>query len=289
MSLRAVAWCIELSLPSPMEWQILLRICNHYNDVSKFAYPSQERLGKQCQIRRENVNRHIRSLASQGLIEIIKEPNKVNKYRLPMLEKYVSQTSLPKMDVTETSHEDIIYNISDDITLSTNTSNNYKVDKGEIAYLNPRDKLWKLYLPWLEKQKTTTKNSRAFLSKLINVASNDRKDNMDHACDELCQVFKHCTENEKYNVSEYLMASAKSIAKKKRPTKELSQQGKDMIEDWIDRIYRKSKTDNRLIGEDWDKIREAFRDAMRNGTTEIYTVDGKPLTTRGLQEYFLIK
>ena len=84
------------------------------------------------------------------------------------------------------------------------------------------------------------------------------------------------------------MACAKSISEKKSK-KELSQQGKDMIVDWIDRIYKKSKTDNRLIGEDWDKIREAFRDAMRNGTTEIYTVDGKPLTTRGLQEYFLIK
>ena len=294
MSSNAIAWCMRQYLDNQTDWAILMRICDHYNDLTKCAYPSQDRLAGQTKKCRETVNRHIQRLVDMGYIEIDKTPNKVNKYRLPLLEMDVTKLSQPDLDVTKTSHEDIIYNISDniidDITLSTKKSNNYTVDNGDTASVSPREKLWNIYLPWFQKQKSSIKNHRSFLARLINEASGNKKANHGKACQELCRVFEHCKDNLKYNLSEYLMASAKGIAQTSGQTKkELNRQAKDMIEDWIDRIYKKSMTDDRLVGEDYDKIRKAFEDAWVHGTTEIYKdKNNKPFTVRGLREYFLI-
>ena len=90
--------------------------------------------------------------------------------------------------------------------------------------------------------------------------------------------------NKKDNLTEYLIKASKEINRRLDKPKELTPVQRDMIEGWIDKIYKKAKSgDNRYFGEDYDAIRTAFTKAMLHGVAEF---NGNLYTTRKIREYY---
>ena len=86
MSFKAIAWAIKQDTGDSGSKLVLIAICNYCDDMGT-AFPGQEHLSRVCSMSRRSIIRHIKTLKTQGLIQIQKISNgkKVNnRYIIPM-------------------------------------------------------------------------------------------------------------------------------------------------------------------------------------------------------------
>ena len=293
MSMNAIAWCMKQKIKDQTDWSILMRICDHYNDSFGYAYPSQDRIADQILSSTKTIQRHIKSLVEQGYLEVIKSPNKVNKYVIPALKMDATPVSLPDLDATPLSPEHILDNniISDNIIPLTNISSNIIVKGTDNEFLTSNQWLWKYHLKWFQKNAPSVKDHRTILAKLIKVASNDKLDNREKACDDLHKVFLHCQKDAKHNLVEYLNATAKNIAekfKKVKKPRELSDQALALMESNFQRIYKATHGVAGWGGLDYQEIRKEYEKAFREGII-VFSHTRKKATADQILEYFGVK
>ena len=293
MSMNAIAWCMKQKIKDQTDWSILMRICDHYNDSFGYAYPSQDRIADQILSSTKTIQRHIKSLVEQGYLEVIKSPNKVNKYVIPALKMDATPVSLPDLDATPLSPEHILDNniISDNIIPLTNISSNIIVKGTDNEFLTSNQWLWKYHLKWFQKNAPSVKDHRTILAKLIKVASNDKLDNREKACDDLHKVFLHCQKDAKHNLVEYLNATAKNIAekfKKVKKPRELSDQALALMESNFQRIYKATHGVAGWGGLDYQEIRKEYEKAFREGII-LFSHTKKKATADQILEYFGVK
>ena len=67
MSFNAVTWASQQKGLKPREFRVLLRIASYHSDY-KGAFPSQQRLAKDCEMSRRSVNYALTGLAAKGMI-----------------------------------------------------------------------------------------------------------------------------------------------------------------------------------------------------------------------------
>ena len=293
MSMNAIAWCMKQKIKDQTDWSILMRICDHYNDSLGYAYPSQDRIADQILSSTKTIQRHIKSLVEQGYLQVIKSPNKVNKYVIPALKMDATPVSLPDLDATPLSPEHILDNIiiSDDIIPLTNISSNIVVKGTENEILSSTQWLWKYHLKWFQNNAPSVKNHRTVLAKLINVASDNKTENREKACDDLHKVFLHCQKDAKHNLVEYLNATAKNIAekfKKVKKPRELSDQALALMESNFQRIYKATHGVAGWGGLDYMEIRKEYEKAFREGVI-VFSHTRKKATADQILEYFGVK
>ena len=293
MSMNAIAWCMKQKIKDQTDWSILMRICDHYNDSLGYAYPSQDRIADQILSSTKTIQRHIKSLVEQGYLQVIKSPNKVNKYVIPALKMDATPVSLPDLDATPLSHEHILDNniISDNIIPLTNISSNIIVKGTDNEFLTSNQWLWKYHLKWFQKNAPSVKDHRTILAKLIKVASNDKLDNREKACDDLHKVFLHCQKDAKHNLVEYLNATAKNIAEKFKEVKkprQLSDQALALMESNFQRIYKATHGVAGWGGLDYQEIRKEYEKAFREGII-LFSHTKKKATADQILEYFGVK
>ena len=293
MSMNAIAWCMKQKIKDQTDWSILMRICDHYNDSFGYAYPSQDRIADQILSSTKTIQRHIKSLVEQGYLEVIKSPNKVNKYVIPALKMDATPVSLPDLDATPLSPEHILDNniISDNIIPLTNISSNIIVKGSEDEFLTSNQWLWKHGLEWFQKNAPSVKNHRTVLAKLINDASDFNKNYRDRAWDELQKVFLHCQKDAKHNLVEYLNATARNIAEKFKEVKkprELSDQALALMESNFQRIYKATHGVAGWGGLDYQEIRKEYEKAFREGII-VFSHTRKKATADQILEYFGVK
>jgi len=293
MSMNAIAWCMKQKIKDQTDWSILMRICDHYNDSLGYAYPSQDRIADQILSSTKTIQRHIKSLVEQGYLQVIKSPNKVNKYVIPALKMDATPVSLPDLDATPLSPEHILDNniISDNIIPLTNISSNIIVKGTDNEFLTSNQWLWKYHLKWFQKNAPSVKDHRTILAKLIKVASNDKLDNREKACDDLHKVFLHCQKDAKHNLVEYLNATAKNIAEKFKEVKkprQLSDQALALMESNFQRIYKATHGVAGWGGLDYQEIRKEYEKAFREGVI-VFSHTRKKATADQILEYFGVK
>ena len=269
--MNAIAWCMKQKIKDQTDWSILMRICDHYNDSFGYAYPSQDRIADQILSSTKTIQRHIKSLVEQGYLEVIKSPNKVNKYVIPALKMDATPVSLPDLDATPLSPEHILDNniISDNIIPLTNISSNIIVKGTDNEFLTSNQWLWKYHLKWFQKNAPSVKDHRTILAKLIKVASNDKLDNL----------------------VEYLNATAKNIAekfKKVKKPRELSDQALALMESNFQRIYKATHGVAGWGGLDYQEIRKEYEKAFREGII-VFSHTRKKATADQILEYFGVK
>ena len=296
--MNAIAWCIRQKIKDQTDWAILMRICDHYNDSLGYAYPSQDRIADQILASTKTVQRHIKSLIELGYLQVVKSPNKVNKYVIPALKMDATTVSLPDLDATPVSPEHILDNniisdniISDNIIPLTNISSNIIVKGSENEILSSTQWLWKYHLKWFEKNAPSVKNHRTVLAKLINTASDNKTDYRDRACDELHKVFLHCQKDVKHNLVEYLNATSRNIAEKfKQKPKErvLSDLASATMEKNFQRIYKATKDVAGWGGLNYLEIREEYEKAFKEGSI-VFSHTRQKATADQILEYFGVR
>ena len=293
MSMNAIAWCMRQKIKDQTDWAILMRICDHYNDSLGYAYPSQDRIADQILASTKTIQRHIKSLVNLGLLQVVKTPNKVNKYVIPALKMDATHVSLPDLDATPLSPEHILDNniISDNIIPLTTISSNNIVKGSENEIFTSSQVLWNYHLNWFKKNAPSVKNHRTVLAKLINDASDNNQDNRDKACDELHKVFLHCQKDAKHNLVEYLNATARNIAEKfkvaKKP-RQLSGLALATMERNFQRIYKATHGVAGWGGLDYMEIRKEYEQAFKEGSI-LFKHTGKQATADQILEYFGVK
>lgn len=291
--MNAMAWCMKQKTKDQTDWAILMRICDHYNDSLGYAYPSQDRIADQILASTKTVQRHIKSLVNLGLLQVVKTPNKVNKYVIPALKMDATHVSLPDLDATPLSPEHILDNniISDNIIPLTTISSNTIVKGSENEIFTSSQVLWNYHLKWFQKNAPSVRNHRTVLAKLINDASDNNKDNRDKACDELHKVFLHCQKDAKYNLVEYLNATARNIAEKfkvaKKP-RQLSGLALATMENNIQKIYKATHGVAGWGGLDYMEIRKEYEQAFKEGSI-LFKHTGKQATADQILEYFGVR
>ena len=293
MSMNAIAWCMRQKIKDQTDWAILMRICDHYNDSLGYAYPSQDRIADQILASTKTIQRHIKSLVNLGLLQVVKTPNKVNKYVIPALKMDATHVSLPDLDATPLSPEHILDNniISDNIIPLTTISSNNIVKGSENEIFTSSQVLWNYHLNWFKKNAPSVKNHRTVLAKLINDASDNNQDNRDKACDELHKVFLHCQKDAKHNLVEYLNATARNIAEKfkvaKKP-RQLSGLALATMERNFQRIYKATHGVAGWGGLDYMEIRKEYEQAFKEGSI-LFKHTGKQATADQILEYFGVR
>lgn len=293
MSMNAIAWCMRQKIKDQTDWAILMRICDHYNDSLGYAYPSQDRIADQILASTKTIQRHIKSLVNLGLLQVVKTPNKVNKYVIPALKMDTTHVSLPNLDATPLSPEHILDNniISDNIIPLTTIPSNNIVKGSENEIFTSSQVLWNYHLKWFQKNAPSVRNHSTVLARLINDASNNNQDNRDKACDELHKVFLHCQKNAKHNLVEYLNATARNIAEKfkvaKKP-RQLSGLALATMESNIQKIYKATYGVAGWGGLDYHEIRKEYEQAFREGSI-LFKHTGKQATADQILEYFGVK
>ena len=291
--MNAIAWCMRQKIKDQTDWAILMRICDHYNDSLGYAYPSQDRIADQILASTKTIQRHIKSLVNLGLLQVVKTPNKVNKYVIPALKMDATHVSLPDLDATPLSPEHILDNniISDNIIPLTTISSNNIVKGSENEIFTSSQVLWNYHLNWFKKNAPSVKNHRTVLAKLINDASDNNQDNRDKACDELHKVFLHCQKDAKHNLVEYLNATARNIAEKfkvaKKP-RQLSGLALATMENNIQKIYKATHGVAGWGGLDYMEIRKEYEQAFKEGSI-LFKHTGKQATADQILEYFGVK
>ena len=291
--MNAIAWCMRQKIKDQTDWAILMRICDHYNDSLGYAYPSQDRIADQILASTKTIQRHIKSLVNLGLLQVVKTPNKVNKYVIPALKMDATHVSLPDLDATPLSPEHILDNniISDNIIPLTTISSNNIVKGSENEIFTSSQVLWNYHLNWFKKNAPSVKNHRTVLAKLINDASDNNQDNRDKACDELHKVFLHCQKDAKHNLVEYLNATARNIAEKfkvaKKP-RQLSGLALATMERNFQRIYKATHGVAGWGGLDYMEIRKEYEQAFKEGSI-LFKHTGKQATADQILEYFGVK
>ena len=293
MSMNAIAWCMRQKIKDQTDWAILMRICDHYNDSLGYAYPSQDRIADQILASTKTIQRHIKSLVNLGLLQVVKTPNKVNKYVIPALKMDATPVSLPDLDATPLSPEHILDNniISDNIIPLTTISSNTIVKGSENEIFTSSQVLWNYHLKWFKKNAPSVKNHAPVLAKLINDASDNNQDNRDKACDELHKVFLHCQKDAKHNLVEYLNATARNIAEKfkvaKKP-RQLSGLALATMERNFQRIYKATHGVAGWGGLDYHEIRKEYEQAFKEGSI-LFKHTGKQATADQILEYFGVR
>ena len=293
MSMNAIAWCMRQKIKDQTDWAILMRICDHYNDSLGYAYPSQDRIADQILASTKTIQRHIKSLVNLGLLQVVKTPNKVNKYVIPALKMDATPVSLPDLDATPLSPEHILDNniISDNIIPLTTISSNTIVKGSENEIFTSSQVLWNYHLKWFQKNAPSVRNHRTVLARLINDASDKNQDNRDKACDELHKVFLHCQKDAKHNLVEYLNATARNIAEKfkvaKKP-RQLSGLALATMERNFQRIYKATHGVAGWGGLDYHEIRKEYEQAFKEGSI-LFKHTGKQATADQILEYFGVK
>ena len=293
MSMNAIAWCMRQKIKDQTDWAILMRICDHYNDSLGYAYPSQDRIADQILASTKTIQRHIKSLVNLGLLQVVKTPNKVNKYVIPALKMDATHVSLPDLDATPLSPEHILDNniISDNIIPLTTISSNTIVKGSENEIFTSSQVLWNYHLNWFKKNAPSVRNHRTVLAKLINDASDNNQDNRDKACDELHKVFLHCQKDAKHNLVEYLNATARNIAEKFRVAKkprQLSGLALATMERNFQRIYKATHGVAGWGGLDYMEIRKEYEQAFKEGSI-LFKHTGKQATADQILEYFGVR
>lgn len=293
MSMNAIAWCMRQKIKDQTDWAILMRICDHYNDSLGYAYPSQDRIADQILASTKTIQRHIKSLVNLGLLQVVKTPNKVNKYVIPALKMDATHVSLPDLDETPLSPEHILDNniISDNIIPLTTISTNNIVKGSENEIFTSSQVLWNYHLNWFKKNAPSVRNHRTVLAKLINDASDNNQDNRDKACDELHKVFLHCQKDAKHNLVEYLNATARNIAEKfkvaKKP-RQLSGLALATMERNFQKIYKATHGVAGWGGLDYHEIRKEYEQAFKEGSI-LFKHTGKQATADQILEYFGVR
>lgn len=68
MSIRAISWAFDAEVP-PTTKLVLLKLADNSNDDG-YCWPSQSTIARHTGLTRETINRHIRKLRHEGLVEI---------------------------------------------------------------------------------------------------------------------------------------------------------------------------------------------------------------------------
>jgi biotin operon repressor len=70
MSVRWIGWAFDTATGSSSSKLVLVKLADNANDDG-LCWPSQNRMASDCEMTRESVNRHVKTLSDLGLIEII--------------------------------------------------------------------------------------------------------------------------------------------------------------------------------------------------------------------------
>lgn len=81
MSIKAVGWAFDQKLNDPMAKLVLLALADHYNESSRNAWPSVDRLMEYTDASRPTVLRKLKKLETLGLISRSKRYNKTDIYQ----------------------------------------------------------------------------------------------------------------------------------------------------------------------------------------------------------------
>ena len=284
MSIRALAWAgkkdkINYKTKKVVHCDttaqvILYKIADHFNDSLGYSYPSQKHIADLIKTSRETVNKHIKYLVDNNVIIAKKTPNQNTKYYIPDFLNGCEDISQPNLDVKSTSHDT-------DNNIYINTLNNNKLlFNASFKNKTVADRIWQDWLSWLQ----TQNQNRSIIGLMKKNIMGKLVISETQVYEEMEKVFEYVYANKKNNLTEYLIKASKEINRRLDKPKELTPVQRDMIEGWIDKIYKKSKSgDNRYFGEDYDAIRTAFTKAMLHGVAEF---NGEMYTTRKIREYY---
>ena len=274
MSIRALSWAFQKKFKDPSTKLVLLEICDHYNDSYGYAYPSQQRIADRMNVTRETVNKHIKKLVEGGILGVKRKPNENSKYYIKEFKNGCEDISQPNLDVKSTSHDT-------DNNIYINTLNNNKLlFNASFKNKTVADRIWQDWLSWLQ----TQNQNRSIIGLMKKNIMGKLVISEKQVYEEMEKVFEYVYANKKENLTEYLIKASKEINRRLDKPKELTPVQRDMIEGWIDKIYKKAKSgDNRYFGEDYDAIRTAFTKAMLHGVAEF---NGNLYTTRKIREYY---
>ena len=281
MSIKALNYALDIKVGDPTAKLIFINLANHYNDATEYSYPSQELLAERAECSIRTVQRKLEMLSDLGLIKKKFRPNKSSLYEFPGVNGYdtadVSDCHIQKMVTTNKRL------VTTDGVVRTINNNHYNILKGK-------------------------KSKKEILLVDFEVTDELKKYaiNLEIDADEVIEDIRLWNEQNgnkaKYaNPNAFYMNWFRKEAKRKpktvlkvqsdqkdkttsvRAEKTLSQPQKDLIENWLEQIHRKSKTDNRFVGENYDKLREAFTNSMKFQYADF---QGGRYTTRQLQEMY---
>jgi len=281
MSIKALNYALDIKVGDPTAKLIFINLANHFNDATQYSFPSQELLAERAECSIRTVQRKIEMLIELGLIKKKFRPNKSSLYDFPGLNGYdnldVSDCHIQKMVTTKSG---LVTTDGVVRTINNNHYNNNNKKKSkevllidfEVTYdikkyatdlgLDADDIIEDIRL-WNEQNGNKAKyaNPNAFYMNWFR---------------------KEAKRKPKTFVK--VQSDQKDKSTSVRAEKELSQPQKDLIQSWLDQLYRKAQSNpSEWGGVNYDKLRNAFTTSMKFQYAEYY---GEKLTTRELCDKF---